>query len=722
MVRIRKYEVNIEELKRTLREHKIKSKLTNKEIATKLDKPLTLVEHWFRNDSSFSIPDQDIWIDLKNLLNIKTNKFDEEILTFEVREGVYDKSNRVYDTNGVAPTLTCANAENERYIVYESEIKNMNEPKLVGGIGEINFGKQFRQGNRVYDANEIAMCLMAQPIGNAGGFSYLYSVEDRGNLNLWKNNLQKYEFNMGKLKVFDVFSGIGALHKSLKKLGVDVEITNISEIDPDAIISYAGVHIEDFKNLEFEYPSDKEMREWLINRGIGYSYEKNKSSIPRMKLEKLKLVYKASVLLNNLGDISKIDYNKIDDFDLMNLSFQCTDLSNAGKQKGMKNEDGTPTRSGLYVYGIKAVREKKPKYIMIENVKGLIQKKFIDDFYSIVNELKDIGYNCYYPTKEDKKGNKVPMCLNAKDFGIPQNRERIYIICIRKDIDDYSFEFPIGRDFGVRLKDLLEDNVDEKYYLSEKIQERFKLSGITDINHNEINTVGTSAPEYRTIGQRDITYGVNGIMSTLVATDYKQPKQILEDNEVLQVRNIVDTGNWNNPQRGRIYSVKGTSPTLNTCSGGGLEPKIVVGEDTKIVCEQRSDEGLRFFKDDCVGTLRTIDACGDKRVIETGAIRGRYNNNGDIEQKLELRKDDVTNTLTKAEKDNVVLENKTRIRKLTPSECWRLMGFDNEDFNNAQNLGISDSQLYKQAGNSIVVNVLYYIFKNLFNKYIINEK
>ena len=220
---------------------------------------------------------------------------------------------------------------------------------------------------------------------------------------MWKNELTKLDFLMEEIRVFDVFAGIGALHQSLKELGVPVRVTNLSEIDVDATISYAAGHIDNFKDLKFEYPTDEEMKKWLMDRNIGYSYEKNKSSIPRMKRDKLKLVYKANVLLNNLGDISKINYEEIPDFDLMNFSFSCTDLSNSGKQKGMRNPDGTPTRSGLYIYGIKAIRTKKPKYIMIENVKGLIQKKFIDDFYSIIDELEECGYNCYYPTKEDKK-------------------------------------------------------------------------------------------------------------------------------------------------------------------------------------------------------------------------------------------------------------------------------------------------------------------------------
>lgn len=274
-----------------------------------------------------------------------------------------------------------------------------------------------------------------------------------------------------------------------------------------------------------------------------------------------------------------------------------------------------------------------------------------------------------------------------------------------------------------------------------------------------MNVVGSSAPECRTIGKRDITYGINGVMSTLVATDYKQPKQIIDK----------------------------------------LDKSGVT------VCEQRCDEGLRFFKDNICGSLRTIDSCGDKRVIENGAIRGRYNEDGKIEQQLELRGDGVTNTLTTVEKDNVIVENNVvnriggcfdngksthqagsvyntecisptldtmqggyrqpciqvigklecegwhdietrvhsdngiaptmetrnrgkymngnnfKIRKLTPLECIRLMGFPDYFYYNAAECNISDSQLYKQAGNSIVVNCLYYIFKNLFKEYIIEN-
>lgn len=448
---------------------------------------------------------------------------------------------------------------------------------------------------------------VAQTLTTSCNQGVVEQIKNKGVDKMWNNNLEKFNFNMEEIRIFDAFSGIGSLHQSLKDLGVPTKITNLSEVDIDAIISYAGGHIENFKDLEFEYPTDEIMREWLMNRNIGYDFEKGKSKIPRLKKDKLKLLYKGSYLLKNLGDISSINPDDIEDFDLFNLSFCCQDISNAGKQKGLRNEDGTPTRSGLIVPSLKLARAKKPKYIMIENVKALIQKKFIDDFYSIIDELEEMGYNCYYPTKEDKKGIKSPMCLNSKDFGIPQNRERIFVICIRKDIDQSNFEFPIGHDMGIRLKDVLEDTVDEKYYI------------------------------------------------------YKTKEFFIKNSFAME-----EKGN-----------------------GFRFEPHI----------DKKAD------------ISKTI----------TTRAGARMDDNFIMDNTL-----DVKNSKFKFDSKNELLDknnldaNEFRIRKLTPLECWRLMGFRDESFYKAQELGISDSSLYKQAGNSIVINCLYYIFKNLFKEYIIN--
>ena len=477
---------------------------------------------------------------------------------------------------------------------------------------------------------------------------------------MYKKELLKFRFNMEEIRIFDAFAGIGALHQAHKELGVPTKIIALSEIDIDAIISYASIHIDNFNEIEFDYPSEDEMRELLIDRGIGYSCEKNKSSIPRLKKDKLYKVYKASILLNNLGDISRIDHEDLPDFDMMNFSFACTDISNAGKQKGMRNEDGTPTRSGLYVYGIKTIRSKKPKYVMIENVKALIQKKFINDFYSIINELEEIGYNCYYPTKEGNNGNKIPTCLNSKNFGVPQNRERIFVYAIRKDVDSETFEFNYGFESDIRLKHILEDYIEDKYYLSDEIQKRFTPNGNLDINRNELNMVGSTAPKFRTIGQGDMVYAINGVISTLTATDYKQPKQIIADKYYIT-------------EAHKKYLIK--------------------------------------KRDNWAGSKKS---CINKEIASTITRReGRVGC-------------DVSNYICRDLNENCNISNRDvadfRIRRLTPKECWRLQGFRDECFDKAKAMGISDSSLYKQAGNSITVDVIYWNLLSLYKEFLILNK
>ena len=284
------------------------------------------------------------------------------------------------------------------------------------------------------------------------------------------------------------------------------------------------------------------------------------------------------------------------------------------------------------------------------------------------------------------------------------------------------YEFHSGFELDVRLKDILESNVDEKYYLSEEVQARFKPND--KFKDMSANIVGTTAPDFRTIGQRDLCYQENSVMGTLVATDYKQPKQTIELTQAGALEG-------KHEQSSRVYSEEGIIPTLmagsrKSCTGGYISPKIVV---ERIICEQRVDEGLRFFKDDICGCLRTIDACGDKRIIELEplicASRGRNVENPSdrtpgihTEQRLEINYSGASNTITTVQKDNYVLETNFRIRKLTPKECWRLMGINDECFDKAQQVN-SNSQLYKQAGNGIVVDVLYYIFKELFKDNIV---
>lgn len=386
----------------------------------------------------------------------------------------------------------------------------------------------------------------------------------------------------------------------------------------------------------------------------------------------------------NLGDITKVDENNIADFDLMTWGFPCTDISIAGLQKGFVDEDGNKTRTGLYEDGLRILKAKQPKFSIIENVAALTQIKFKKEFRQMFKDLDNAGYNSYAEV------------LNAKHYGVPQNRERVFIVSIRKDIDvGYTFPQPFYKKMSI--KDIKLDVVDEKYYMSNDILDKLENSSFM---------------------QEKLRLQTGDICSTLMARDYKDPKLVYA-NEVQQVGNIVDTGNWDNPQRGRIYSDDGCSPALNTCGGGGLEVKIL---ETPYTVAQRG-RNPNNTSDRTVGAptmqmlepnLENISNClttvqKDNYLAETVIIDDTQGFDGVREYT------DISPTL-RAERQGLKVYNSNRIRKLTPLECFRLMAFDDADYYRAQSVN-SDSQLYKQCGNSIVVNIPYYILKKMQERY-----
>lgn len=197
---------------------------------------------------------------------------------------------------------------------------------------------------------------------------------------------------------------------------------------------------------------------------------------------------------------------------------------------------------------------------------------------------------------------------------------------------------------------------------------------------------------------------------------------------VKQIGNIVHTGNFKNPQRGRIYSDDGLSPCLNTCSGGNLEPKIIIKEGTdKTICLNSKGgrggvEGLQSSLQDRIysseGISTAITTCFNPNVLVNeidNPLKGISGKSWHFEQQVYSQESKCCRTIRSCEGSGNIpkIINDIRIRKLTPLECWRLMGFDDEDFYNAAKVN-SNTQLYKQAGNSIVVDVLYYIFREFF--------
>lgn len=477
----------------------------------------------------------------------------------------------------------------------------------------------------------------------------------------------------------------------------------------------------------------------------------------------------------NLGDITKVDETELDDFNMICGGSPCQDFSVAGKQKGSvwtckdcvddngkhfeynpltvhwSKRDCCPncgskniekTRSSLLVEYLRVVRSNRPNFGIYENVKNIVGKQFKDTTFKLfTDELEEYGYNVYW---------KV---MNAKNYGIPQNRERVYLLFIKKDLDNGKFKFPEPFDNGLRLKDLLEDEVDEKFYISDEKVERF----ITNLNDK--NSLLYDPCQVKREGKSREYYEY---APTLTSRDYKDPR-LVNENVVRQVGNIADcNGTWDNPQVGRVYDVSGCSPTLNTCSGGGHEPKVITGIDksynnpkfieTANCITSREDRGVSNRESEGTAVLETpnISYCLDSNYYKGTTIEQYMNkhrrqliveNNkvaikqatkqGYIECEIggvaDLSYPDsktrrgsvqdngnVSPTITATETGICKIESPIRIRKLTPRETFRLMGFSDENFDAAQKVGISNSQLYKQAGNSIVVDVLYYIYVELY--------
>ena len=256
------------------------------------------------------------------------------------------------------------------------------------------------------------------------------------------------------LRVFEAFAGYGSQRMALRNIGIEFEVVGISEIEGDVIQSYAAIHtdfLEKRKNIDDYVPKDKDdMISYLEEINVPLDYKTFENKARKLKLPKLKDIYLANKLINNYGDIQRIDPTTLPDFDLFTYSFPCQDISVAGYQCGLNKDSGT--RSSLLWDCCKIIETKKPKYLMMENVKNLVGKKHKDNFLKFLDYLEDLGYKNSWSI------------LNARDYGIPQNRERVF--CISELDGKEIFEFPEPIDLKVKLYDILEKNVDERYYLN----------------------------------------------------------------------------------------------------------------------------------------------------------------------------------------------------------------------------------------------------------------
>ena len=588
---------------------------------------------------------------------------------------------------------------------------------------------------------------------------------------------------METIKLLELFSGIQSQERALRQLNIPYESVGVCDCDKDVLVASAAMRFDLESEIDnYEFPTAEIMIQELQEKNIGYDFVTQKHTITnRTPIAKLRQYYISDKLLKNLGDISKVE--RLPRANFVTYSSPCQSFSVAGKLAGAAktcakcgykwdidfsnpdynykcpmcgNASLESTTSGLLqevqrLLSVAYEENELPEYLLLENVKNLVGKKFIGQFEAWVKWLDSIGYNTYW---------KV---LNGKNYGIPQNRERVFAISIRKDVDTKGFTFPETIPLTTRLKDVLEKDVPEKYYLpDERIEKILNSSFMKE----------------------------------------KKCTPVEEEPKVKQIGNVCPTKTRSNPNQGRVYDKEGISPALTTMEGGNREPMII--DEIKIVgnyMPSGHDASRVVDIDGIAPTVKenhgTVTAIAEPFIV---ASRGRNPENpsdrtvgAPTEQRLEPNFSGCTNTLTSVQKDNYVVEPiiyddynsrisadqdaintltcncgasaerngvkiiekvaivedqfpgsrdariypeysptlrqncgglkvakgeveqqiRWRIRKLTPKECTRLMNFTDKDYE-AMAKYVSNSAIYKADGNSIVVACLIGIMSSLF--------
>lgn len=436
------------------------------------------------------------------------------------------------------------------------------------------------------------------------------------------------------IRLIELFAGYGSQAMALRDIGAQFEHYRVVEFDKYAIASYNAVHGTDFPPLD----------------------------ITQIHADDL-----------NICDTEKYCY-------LMTYSFPCTDLSLAGKQAGMKK--GSGTRSGLLWEVERILREIKesggglPQILFMENVPQVHADANMADFQKWIDFLTEIGYVSYWQN------------LNAKNYGVAQNRNRCFMFSF---LGEFNYKFPKPIPLEKRLKDYLEDSVDEKYYIdNEKTQKLIRTlidNGTlqnTMLRTEQVCVDGTiKKPKKREVAnciKAKYDCGISNLQSEgNVVID-----RLRRESGKTRGRNPDDPSDRTagSPTEQRLEpNMQGISNCLTS-----------VQKDNLVLIKQATKEGSIECE---------IGGCFDASYPESTTRRGRVQDKGNI-----------CPTLTAQNQEIVRIESKYRIRKFTPRECGRLMGVSDEDISKMEKIN-SDTQLYKQFGNSIVVNVMRAMFENL---------
>lgn len=472
------------------------------------------------------------------------------------------------------------------------------------------------------------------------------------------------------IRVFEAFAGYGSQSIALKRLANDFAdfrftVVGISEIDKHAIAAYRAIHGDHAPNF---------------------------------------------------GDIMHINWLQVPDFDLLTYSFPCQDISSAGRQRGFAQ--GSGTRSSCLWACADAISVKHPKWLLMENVKALTQRKFAKDFYKWREWLSDQGYTSYFQV------------LNAKEYGIPQNRERVFMVsCLG---EHPRFFFPKTFPLEYRLKDILEDNVDESYYLKPQQVESIikhcerKVAEGCGFKVNFQSPDGISGAiktkegqrEYDTYIKEPLNTDMHGNSRTITAhyhklgyTDFSS--DLCPHTGVMEYSTCAI--------RGRCV---GNVQQLEV--GGNVANTITTVQKDSMVLEPLFLGYTRDHKGKVVSH--------NLKDISNTLVASNHGRNGSTAQylvepmisinpighKLEfgggkncIKSISPTLRATDYKCPHVVYKD-FRIRKLTPRECFRLMDVADSDIDKIQQAGISKTQQYKLAGNSIVVSCLYHLFRKMF--------
>lgn len=415
------------------------------------------------------------------------------------------------------------------------------------------------------------------------------------------------------MKFLDLFAGIGGFRLGMESAGH--KCIGFCEIDKFARASYKAIH-----NTEGE------------------------------------------IELHDITEVSDEFIRGIGSVDVICGGFPCQAFSIAGARRGFEDTRGT-----LFFEIARFASILRPKYLFLENVKGLLNHDKGNTFEVILSALDELGYDVEWQV------------LNSKNFGVPQNRERVFIIGHLRGGSGRKI-FPLSGD-GASIT----------------------------CEKPKINKVGNAKnPNGSAKGTRDIVHAPNGIVGALTATDYKGPKQAaIMTNDIKQFGIIKPNFN----QSGVVYDTDGISPTIRAYQGGGLEPKII----------QRGHGYNKGGEYDIAPTL-TSNSYHENNILRIKEATTQGYTEAEVGDSVNLSHPNsktrrgrvgkqVANTLLTGESQGVVEPN-FRIRKLTPRECWRLQGFPDRAFDKAQEVN-SNSQLYKQAGNSVTVNVIAAIAKEL---------